>query len=252
MKQTALVLALLLATLPAAARETRVQGSHCDIGTDWSVRMHRQAFVFAREDHKPGEVGIGGGRLFVDGHEVKLSEADQARMRQLNQEFTALVPELRHIVVEAIDIAFVALTEVARGLASDPKVAIADLQRAQMKVRMEMEAQPLAALDGDAIERTIQPVLTEYVPQIIGGAMSGALRAAFGGEKKAAEFEQKMERMEKELDGKVELRAKELEPMAEAMCQRMKTIDRLDDELEYRLPDGGRLDLLRVGPRDKD
>jgi hypothetical protein len=34
---------------------------------------------------------------------------------------TALVPELRHIVVEAVDIAFVALAEVARGLASDPE-----------------------------------------------------------------------------------------------------------------------------------
>jgi hypothetical protein len=61
-----------------------------------------------------------------------------------------------------------------------------------------------------------------------------------------------MERMEKELDGKVDARAKTLEPLAESMCLRMKTIDRLDDELEYRLPDGGRLELLRVGPRDKD
>src|SRR6187549_546786 len=113
MKQTLLALALLLATLPAAARETNVTGTQCDIHSDWSVRMHRRAFVFAREDHKPGEVGIGGGKLFVDGSEVKLSEADLARMRQLEEEMTALVPELRHIVVEAVDIAFTALTEVA-------------------------------------------------------------------------------------------------------------------------------------------
>ena len=248
----AFVTALLLAAVPAAARESRVNGTHCDIDSEWSVRMHRRAFVFAREDHKPGEVGLGGGRLFIDGKEVKLSEADRGRMRQLEQEMTALVPELRHIVLEAVDIAFVTLTEVARGLASDPKAAIDELQRAQSKLRAQMEAQPLVALDGDAIGRTIEPVMSEFVPQIIGGAMSGALKAAFGGEKKAQEFERKMQRMEKELDVKVEARAKTLEPLAEGMCQRMKTIDRLDDELEYRLPDGGRLELLRVGPRDKD
>jgi hypothetical protein len=252
MKHTVLALALLLATLPAAARESRVTGTHCDINSDWSVRMHRRAFVFAREDHQPGEVGFGGGRLFVDGKEVKLSSADQARVQQFEQEMTALVPELRHIVLEAVDIAFVTLTEVARGLASDPKEAIEDLQRAQAKLRAQMDAQPLVALDGDAVGRTIEPVVSEFVPQIIGGAMSGALKAAFGGQKKAEEFERRMEHMEKEIDGKVEARAKTLEPLAEGMCQRMKTLDRLDDELEYRLPDGGRLELLRVGPRDKD
>jgi hypothetical protein len=252
MKHTVLALSLLLATLPAAARETRINGSHCDIKSDWGVRMHRRAFVFSREDHKPGEVGIGGGRLFVDGKEAKLSAADQARMQQLEQEMTALVPELRHIVLEAVDIAFVTLAEVARGLASDPKAAIDELQRAQVKLRAQMDAQPLVALDGDAVGRTIEPVVSEFVPQIIGGAFSGALSAAFGGQKKAEEFERRMERMEKDIDSKVEARAKTLEPLAEGMCQRMKTIDRLDDELEYRLPDGGRLELLRVGPRDKD
>ena len=45
---------------------------------------------------------------------------------------------------------------------------------------------------------------------------------------------------------------KALEPMAEEMCKRLQSIDRIDDALEYRLPEGGRLDLLRVGPGDKD
>ena len=254
MKTSLLALALALAASPqfAAAHDFNVHGHDCDVGTDWSVRMHRRAFVFAREGHEPAEVGIGGGRLFIDGKEQTLSAADHARLDRFEQEMTDTLPLLREIVVEAVDIAFVALEEVARGLASDPKQAVSELHQARVKLRAEMTDRPLNAFDGDAIGRVIEPVISEFVPQIVGGAVKNALGAAFGGEKKAAEFEQRMARLEKELDRNVEARAKKLEPKADEMCERLKSIDRIDDELEYRLPEGGRLDLLRVGPSDKD
>jgi hypothetical protein len=248
MKYSALAIALLLACQPAAAKLV-VNGEHkCDIVSDWSVRTHRRAFVFAREDHAPGEVGIGGGRLFVDGKEAKLSAADQARVARLEQEMNALVPQIREIVVEAVDIAFDALVEVARGLATDPRETIGNLQQAQKKLHAQFDARPLAALNGDAIGDTIAPVMSEFVPEIVGGAVKGALKAAFGGEGSANDFEKRMQNMEHELDTKVEARAKDLEPLADAMCQRLQVIDKIDDELEYRLPDGARLDLLRVRP----
>ena len=254
MKPTLLALALAVAaaTPGLAAANITAKGHQCNVDTDWSVRMHRRAFVFSREGHDPAEVGLGGGRLFVDGKEQKLSDADHARIARIEQEMTDSLPLLHDIVVESVDIAFFALAEVARALASDPKASVAELQRAQVKLRAEMQDKPLAAFDGDAIGHIIEPVVAEFVPQIVGGAVKNAMSAAFGGEKKANEFEQRMERMEKELDRNVEARAKLLEPLAEDMCNRLTTIDRFDDELEFRLPDGRPLDLLQVGPRDKD
>jgi hypothetical protein len=259
MKPTLLALALAAGAAaaaspqPAAAHGSmNINGHQCSVDTDWSVRMHRRAFVFSREGKDPAEVGIGGGRLFIDGKEQKLSAADHARLSRIEQEMTDSLPLLQDIVVEAVDIAFYALTEVARGLASDPKATIAELQSAQVKVRAEMQSKPLAAFGGDEIGRIIEPVVEDFVPNIVGGAVSGALGAAFGGEKKANEFEARMNRMEQELDRNVEARAKLLEPKAEEMCERMKSIDQIDNQMEYRLPDGEPLELLRVGQRDKD
>lgn len=252
MKLAALAAALALASLPVVASDRGHHDQGCQVHSDWGVDTYRRAFVFTRKEHQPAELGIGGGRLFIDGREQTLSAADHARLSRLEAEMHALVPQLRQVVVEAVDIAFTALAEVARGLASDPQRTVADLQSAQRRVHAQMDARPLGALDGDAISGVITPILTEYVPQIVGGAVSGALGAAFGGEQKASEFEKKMKSMEQELHSKVELRARDLEPLADAMCERLQTMDRIDDELEFRLPDGGRLELLRVGQRDKD
>ena len=247
MKYSALALAMLLASQPVAAKIVINHDHKCDIRSDWSVRSHRRAFVFARSEHAPAEIGIGGGRLFIDGKEATLSAGDRARILRLEQEMNALVPQLREIVVQAVDIAFDALVEVARGLATDPRETIDSLQQARKKLHDEMDARPLSALNGDAIGETIAPVMSEFVPEIIGGAVKGALKAAFGGGGSASDFEKRMQRMERELDVKVERRSKDLEPLAEAMCARLKSMDRIDDEIEYRLPDGARLDLLTVG-----
>ena len=251
MKPSLLALALLFATAPVAAH-TNVRGHQCDIGTDWNLHMHRRAFVFSREDHDPAEIGIGGGRLFIDGKEMKLTVADHQRLSQIERQMTDSLPVLHDIAVEAVDIAFSALTEVARGLASDPNAAVAELRKAQVRVRGEMQDKPLAAFNGNAIGKIIEPVVAEFVPQIIGGAVSSALGAAFGGEQKANDFEKRMARMEQEIDRNVDKRAEALEPKVDDLCGRLKSIDAIDDSLEFRLPDGEPLDLLRVGPRDKD
>jgi len=247
MKYAALAATLLLASSSVQAQRDKHDGRNsCDVSSRYSVSTHQRAFMFTQDDRKPAEIGIGGGRIFIDGGEAKLSAADHQRVRQLEAEMHDLIPEVRRVTAEAVEIAFAALSEVARGLASDPQATIARLESAHQRVRREISAQPLTAFNDDAMEAVIKPILTEYVPDIVGGAVSSALTAAFSGEKKAKEFEARMQRMERELDTRVEARAKALEPLADAMCARLRRMDALDDTLEFRLPDGESLQLLRV------
>ena len=61
-------------------------------------------------------------------------------------------------------------------------------------------------------------------------------------------MQSKMERMERELDERVDKRAKALEPLAERMCERLRRMDALDDGIEWRPAAGAPLQLLRVDP----
>lgn len=247
MNRAALTTALLLATGLVQAHSTdKDSHSSCDVSSDYSVSTYRSAFVFSQEKRKPAEIGIGGGRLFIDGKEATLTAADHARLREMEGEMKLLIPEVREVTTEAVDIAFTALTEVARALASNPKATVAKLETEHARVLREINEKPLALFNDDAMEDVVEPIISEYVPEIVGGAVSSALKAVFGGEKRAREFEARMERMEKEIDTNVDARAKALEPLAEAMCQRLRRIDDLDNALEYRLPNAKPLQLLRI------
>lgn len=220
----------------------------CEISSDYSVGTHRRAFLFNRESGGRSEVGIGGGRLFIDGSEQRLSEADHQRLSQLEAEMRQLVPEVEKLTIEAVEIAFTALTEVARGLSSEPDKTVSTLAAAHRRIRSEMAARPLAIFNKDAMADVIKPIVAKYVPEIVGAAVRSALKAAFASGREAGELKARIERMERELDGRVDARARQLEPLAAAMCQRLRRMDGIDDSLEFRTPDGEPLQLLNVDP----
>jgi hypothetical protein len=250
------VLPLFVLALAGAALAGAVQahphsrkGDHqlsCDVESQYTVRPYKGAYVFARDGR---EVGIGGGRLFVDGREVEVSAADHARLVEMEQEFRALQPEMQQVVSEAVDIAFTALTEVARGLSGDPGQTMAELEASHRQARARMAAAPLALFNEDAMAGIVEPIMREHVPEIVGGAVRTAIKAAFSTGKEAGELKARMDRMEHELDARVDARAEALEPLAQSMCSRLRRMDALDDALEVRTADGKRFDLLEADTR---
>ena len=239
-----LAIALLLAAGQASAHGNEGSNLSCDVGSAWSVSPYRSAFLFTRDTGSAREVGIGGGRLFVDGKEITLGAEDQRRIAGLESELRGLVPELREVGREAVDIAFTALTEVARALSSTPDKTVSDLQRARVRTLAEIERQPMGIFNGDAVDAVIEPILERFVPDIIEGAMGTALKAVFAGDVQRQELQARMDRMERELDTRVDARAKALEPLAENLCRRLERMDALDDALAVRLPGGEALQLL--------
>lgn len=256
MKLALLPLALLLASA-SAGTQAHEPGKDaqisCNIHSDYNIGPYRNAYLFQRDEGPARKVGIGGGRLFVDGKEIHLGEADQQRLARFELELRGLEPEVQKVSEEAVGIAFTALTEVARGLSSTPDETIANLEKSRRKALAEIRDKPMTAFNDDDLEDIISPILERYVPDIAGGATRSALGLIFAGEAKRAEFEKRMERMEHELDTRVDAQARALEPLAEAMCQRLTRMDALEDAIEYRLPGGQPLQLLEIdNHRHKD
>lgn len=244
-----LAAALCLATGNALARDRHVHvHDSCDVHSEYALQMHGKAFVFTRDDGPAQHVAIGGGRLFVDGKEVALDAADRERVQRFEAGLNRLVPQMQAVVVDATDIAFSALEEVARGFA--PKGGsdvVARLEESRAKLHAELRDRPVMMFNDDLEARVIKPVVTEYVPLIAGNAVSSTLAVVFSGdEKKAEEFGRRMDAMGDEIERKVEKRAKSLEPRVDALCDGARDLDRLEDGLALRLEGGQALDLLRT------
>jgi hypothetical protein len=251
------ILFMALATLPSMASSAYAvdEKNHdsnlsCNIQSDFQPGMKGQAFVFTQEEGSPGKIAIGGGRLFFDGQEAKLNAADKAHIADLEKQMRQLTPEVQAIAVEAVDIAFSALIETSKALAPEDKKLQTNLANARVESKKKLNTHDFFIHDknttDDVIEATIAPIIGEYISVIAGNAVNTAISMAFGGEVKAKEFEARMKAMEARLDKEVKTRAKALEPRVESFCLGMENLDKTENKISYRFPNGKALELFQV------
>jgi hypothetical protein len=89
----------------------------------------------------------------------------------------------------------------------------------------------------------VQSVLSDLIGDITAAAVEAALS---GDETTVARIEARADGIERGVERVVERRSRELERRADALCPRLRALDRLESELDLRLADGGRLALVRV------
>ena len=236
----AISLALVLLAGGAAASE---QG--CSVESDYDLHITPRSVILLRDGSgTPETVLLRDGRLFVDERWVELGAADRTRVLAYEREARAVMPLAQQIGRDAAEIAFTALGEVATGFSSDPARTRARLAKArtQLDARLARSLSP-TRFDGDDLGRGIAATVADVLPTLIGDIVGGAVRAALGGD---TTRQQRMEHLDRAIEARVAPRARVLERRAEALCQRMTELDALDEALEYRLPDGRRLQLIEM------
>ena len=241
MRRTLCFLAVL--SLAASAQAKNVS---CNIESDYDLSINDQSVILTRESGTPKWIVIRGDRLFVDDRWVALGKEDRRRIADFDRGTREIMPLAREIGREAAGIAFTALGEVAAGFSSDPAQTRAKLDQARKKIDARL-ARSITAnrFDGRDLGEGIGQAVSEVVPLVIGDIVGGAVRAALSGDTQRLD---QMEGLDKQIEARIEPRAKALEQRAEQLCGKMEALDRLDSALAYRLPGGGALDLLRMKP----
>ncbi|WP_161786967.1 DUF2884 family protein [Noviluteimonas dokdonensis] len=240
-----LVVALALACGAATAKNIE-----CDVDSDYDLNVTDKSVVLTRQTGTPKAIVMRNGRMFVDDKWVSLSKDDSKRIADYEQHIRATLPLAAQIGRDAADIAFTALGEVATGLSSRPEETRAALARSRADVDKRLERAVTAnRFNGNELGRSIENAISEVLPLVIGDIVGGAISAAFSGDEARIE---RMNNLDKEIERRVEPRAKQLEMRAENLCRRMEALDAIDNALVYRLPDGRRLDLIDAKVKVRD
>lgn len=244
MKRLALITALSL----GVSFSVQAESLQCNFESDYAFSQQGRTLIFSR-DAAPGKrIMIQDGRMVIDGKELKLAADDKARIAEFENETRLLIPQVKLVTKEAIDIAFTALIEVSRALNGEQNnPTVKKLQNAQTALHTSLNKNPALIINDNMDEKIIEPIVTDFVPDVVGAAIKQALSMAFSGDDaKAKAFEARMDKMGKEIETKVEARAKKLEPLAQAMCSRVRNMDKIEDGISVRLSNKQKINLLET------
>ncbi len=245
---------LLAAALAAAVPVSALAHAHihdCDLSSDYALTIKPDRLVFRRHAGTPAEIEIANGALRVDGAPVATSAADAQRLRDAEREVRSLVPEVKGIARDAVAIAFDAVGQVAAAFAHDGAAARRSAEHiAALGREIDRKIGETDSFDHweDAdIDRLVGSTVEAVVPEIVGNVTAEALKVAFtGDEAAAAELQARADGIEKSVDRAVEKQAAQLEARAMGVCSRLRALDRVQSDMDVRLPDGSRLNLVRV------
>ncbi|MEO7917690.1 MAG: DUF2884 family protein [Dokdonella sp.] len=242
----ALLGCLLFAATPVFAAVS-ISTDDCDIHSDYALKIEPDALILTNDDRSPKRVVIAHGTLTVDGKTMDLSAADHERVLGIERGVRDLEPDIKAIARGAIAIALEAVIEVSASFASDPADARASAIRLQRSAA-ELDAH-IAGTDTISeveVEGFVSRTVGLLVGDLAGNIATQALKVAFSGdEKAAAELEARTKGLEKKVEKIAEKRSAELEERARAMCPKFRNVERLQRELDVRLPNGEPLKLTR-------
>ncbi|MCK7594204.1 DUF2884 family protein [Pseudomarimonas salicorniae] len=243
-----LALGLALGLGSAAQAGTHLDLDECEVHSDYGLRLKQGSVELQRKSGEPKVVRLADGRLWLDGVEQTLSAADEKRVREIEREVGAMMPEVQAIAEEGLDMALDALAHVARSLGDGDPALMKEINRARKDFGEAIDIRMRdGVLDDGLLERDIEALVERLTPQIAGKVASLAITAALSGDEATAkDFERRAEAMGKELEQVMEARGKALEARAEQLCGRIADIDAIENALEFRLADGKPLNLVRM------
>jgi len=239
--------ALVVAALAVASVNAAAKDADCRVESDYELTLNSRSLILVRDAGVPKAIVMRQGRLFIDDAWVALGAEDVQRLTAFEQGTREAMPEAQALGRAAADVAFSALAQVAAGFSSDPKATQDKLAAARTQLDARLAGAVSAhRFDGRDLGRDIAQAVGEAIPDLIGDIVGGAISAAFSGDKSRLE---RMEHLDAEIEAAVAPRAAALGQATQALCQRLEALDALDNALEYRLPDGQPLQLLRMSPR---
>jgi len=245
------VLALSLAMACGTA-----SAGHCDLDFDSSYRLKLDHgdLEFTRHDGSGAKtVRIEGNRVYVDGEELKLSADQKAKVAEFAGNVGSLARDAVAIGLEGVDIAYVAVSEVAQMFqdSEDERRALkSKLDQSRKEVQQRVSAFADAGDFSEAeferlVEDNVETVVGDLVGVVVGEIVAEAISIALSGdEARAKDLEQRADRLEKTIEAKVEARAKTLEAKADALCERARLLGDLDNAMALTSTDGTAIDLL--------
>ncbi|GLQ92673.1 DUF2884 family protein [Dyella acidisoli] len=238
----------------AAAGGVHATGSHshhlsCSFNSDYDVQVEASGIAFTRSSGTPSKIFMHEGVLQVDGRNVSVSAADAARLRDYEEQVRELVPAVTAIARDGVEIGYSALTTMVATLSEngDERTRLLGELREQHNEAMQHIEGTLAhgiwkAGDADDLfDHHLQKTVADLVSNVTADVVKDALS---GDSTRLAALQARTDALDATLDKAVNAPADKLGQRAEALCPHFSQLEQLQQQFQFRLPNGERLQLI--------
>lgn len=238
----------LLALLPLAAQadepvRPKVDSRQCGFSTPYNVLVDTGGVWLYRDEGSPREVFFHDGELSVDRKVRTVSDADAQRLRQLEYQAYALMPEVAGLARDSVNVTFDALSGVVEAMTgSKRKARKVDDFRIEAIAHVDMTL-GRGRWDQEVFDENFEAKIEDAAESMASMIGRSALWSVFTG--RAEQLEARADKMDRELEQMLEVRTKAIEARADGLCLQVRAINDVQSALEYR-HDGAPLRLLEV------
>lgn len=240
-------LMLLLTVLPAAAQDL---ANTCHATSSYDVTINTDSIIFDRPSPAPERVELQHGSLRADGATVRLNAENQDRMTLFERELRALVPRVKTVAQNGVDMAVRAVQAEAGGLGLSAETRVELDQRLHARAT-ELKTRIAASRgthdwDGDATSQYANQMAADLLPLIGGDLGQQAIDAALSGDlQAAATLRDRAASLSTEMQPRLLRRMQALRPQIQALCPSIQRLAGLQQDV--RGSNGLPLDLIQIG-----
>lgn len=236
--------------LIAASAHAQDLTTACHASSSYDLTLRPDSLLFDRPSPAPTRVEMQHDSLRADGIAVALTPAQQDRLSLFERDLRALVPRVRQVAQDGVNMAVQALREEVAELdlgadtrsEFDRRLAA---RAAELKQRIA-RSQTTHDWDGDAIEQYADQVTAYLMPLVAADLGQQALNAAMAGDlQTAARLRDRASALATGLEPRLQRRMQALRPQIDALCPAVQRLARLQQGL--RDSRGQPLDLLQAG-----
>ncbi|NQZ22897.1 MAG: YggN family protein [Colwellia sp.] len=242
--KTLIASALILASSSTFAYEASFSNDSCDADISGGIKITPSAIEFSKNKKQLYKI-VNNETLFVDDEQVDLTYSQQSLVTEYSTSIRAVVPQVKNIALDAIDLASDGVNLAFNELLGDGNDVGAEITAQLAEIRVEVDqgfsSNKEIYFDEDGFsgddffskdfEQRIESAVESTVQNSIGSLMIavGQQMLFSGGDSDT--FETRMENFGEKIEHEMEARGEQIEKRGEALCQSVVAIDALENQL---------------------
>lgn len=225
----------------AEPSKPKLSSQQCNYSTPYDLRIADDGVWLERDTGAPRAVHIHDGSISIDRRAQTVSADDAQRLRRMEAMTRDLVPAVAGIARDAVDIAFDALGGVVE-IMSGNKAKAREVERFRRQALAQIDdSLGKGRWDQKSFDARFEANVERAAEDMASSLARSVVWAVFTG--RAEDMDQRAQKLEKDLDERMDARGRALETRAQSLCSQVTALHDVQQQLELRY-DGQPLQLL--------